>query len=105
MKNKTRKSLTLALLCACMLSTPTVKSFAMTSEAVTLSKASEDATEVGSRFFELIFGKKDKEAAPQALRLCPGGDAFGIKISGSGVTVSKIIKESASSPLCIDDKI
>ena len=88
-----------------MLSTPTVKSFAMTSEAVTLSKASEDATEVGSRFFELIFGKKDKEAAPKALRLCPGGDAFGIKISGSGVTVSKIIKESASSPLCIDDKI
>ena len=88
-----------------MFSTPTVKSYATTSEAVTLLKTSEDATEVGSRFFELIFGKKDKNKQTEARQLCLGGDAFGVKISGSGVTVSKIIKENTGSPLCADDKI
>ena len=64
---------------------------------------SDSATEVGSRFFELIFGKKDK--SKKDIYLCPSGDAFGVKISGSGVTVSKIINESNTPSLCVDDSI
>ena len=63
------------------------------------------SVEVGSRFWELIFGKKDKNEKTNNIYLCPGGDAFGIKISGSGVTVSKIVNESFATPLRVDDRI
>lgn len=68
------------------------------------TSGSEDC-EVGSRFFELIFGKKEKLNKKEDIYLCPSGDAFGVKISGSGVTVSKIISESTKSPLRVDDII
>ncbi len=52
---------------------------------------------VGSRFFELLFGK-DKEE----IRLCPGGDAFGILINEDGVTVTEVTEDSR---LHIGDRI
>ena len=69
------------------------------------SDTDNKSIEVASRFWELIFGKRDKNEKNNGIYLCPGGDAFGIKISGSGVTVSKIINESFSAPLHADDKI
>jgi len=65
----------------------------------------DDSVTVGSRFLELIFGKKEEKKAESNIYLCPGGDAFGVKISGSGVTVSKIINDTSASPLKIDDRI
>lgn len=87
-----------------MLLTPTVNAFALADGAEPALESS-DSVEVGSRFFELIFGKKDKTQSSDKKRLCLGGDAFGVRISGSGVTVSKIINESDATPLRADDKI
>lgn len=42
--------------------------------------------EVGSRFFELFFGKGDKEERPT---LIPGGGVFGVKIKQKYVTVAE----------------
>ena len=90
-----------------MLFTPTVNAFALSSESSIAStqRRTSDSVEVGSRFFELIFGKKDKNKPSENIRLCLGGDAFGVKISGSGVTVSKIVNESSGTLLRTDDKI
>ena len=46
-------------------------------------KRSEDVR-VSSRFYELIFGKKEKQ---NRIMLCPSGEAFGILIKEEGVTV------------------
>ncbi len=43
--------------------------------------------EVGSRFFELFFGKK---RGGEEILLYPGGDAFGILINEEGVTVTEV---------------
>ena len=53
---------------------------------------------VSSRFFELIFGKKEKE---EQILLCPSGEAFGILIKEDGVTVVS----SASEELKSGDRI
>lgn len=42
---------------------------------------------VSSRFFELIFGKKENEKSNDDIMLCPSGSAFGILIKEDGVTV------------------
>ena len=47
------------------------------------NKSSEDI-KVSSRFYELIFGKKNKQ---NEIMLCPCGDVFGILIKEEGVTV------------------
>ncbi len=52
-------------------------------------------TVVASRFGELIFGKRNDDT-PQTVMLCPCGDVFGVKISGAGVKVSKILTEGGS---------
>ena len=52
----------------------------------------EDIT-VSSRFFELLFGKRQRDAAEPkgeakaAQMLCPGGDVFGVRIARDGVCV------------------
>ncbi len=71
---------------------------------ISYSKASEEDINVGSRFKDLIFGKGKKKQAEE-LYLCPGGDAFGVKIFGCDVTVSEVISELSSGALCVDDKI
>ena len=44
-----------------------------------------DNVTAASRFYELIFGKREKE---EEILLCPSGEAFGIFIKEDGVTVS-----------------
>ena len=51
-------------------------------EAVNLSD--NENIKVGSRFFDLIFGKKENK---EKLKLCPSGDVFGIHIKEDGVVV------------------
>lgn len=55
-------------------------------EATETVPAISDGVAVGSRFWELFFGKKN-ESGP--LMLCPGGDVFGVKIKSDGVTVAE----------------
>ena len=72
----------------------------------TKSTLPDNSIDVGSRFFELIFGKKEEDKNERNdIYLCPGGDAFGVKISGIGVTVSKITNGAPNCLLQIDDKI
>ena len=47
-----------------------------------------DTVKVSSRFYELIFGKKEKE---NEIMLCPVGNTFGILIKEDGVTVCSSI--------------
>ena len=61
-------------------------------------------TEYASRFAELIFGKRTRQNESDIM-LCPGGDVFGIKISGVGVTVAEVLSESAQATFMADDKI
>ena len=61
-------------------------------------------TEYASRFIELIFGKRGEEKKEEIL-LCPGGDVFGIKINGVGVTVAEVVSEEAAKSFKTDDKI
>ena len=51
---------------------------------------------VSSRFYELIFGKKEKEVL-----LCPSGEAFGILIKEDGITIAS----SAAAGLFAGDRI
>ena len=60
---------------------------------------------VGSRLLELIFGKKSTEGSTKDIKLCPGGDTFGVKICGSGVTVTKVVTELSAGILKPDDRI
>ena len=53
----------------------------------------EDDLAVTSRLLELIFGKGKNRQKGSLIKLCPGGDAFGVKIYGSGVTVAKVVTE------------
>ena len=64
----------------------------------------EDFT-VSSRLLELIFGKGKTKQKGSLIKLCPGGDAFGVKIYGSGITVTKVVTELSSGLLKVDDKI
>ena len=68
-----------------------------------LSASSSREIEVGSRFKELIFGKK--EQPKKQTYLCPGGDAFGVKICGTGVTVTSVTSSKGSDQLREYDKI
>ena len=56
--------------------------------------ASENERAVASRFWELFFGT-EYSSAEKDIYLCPGGDAFGVKIFGSCVTVTKATDEGA----------
>ncbi len=48
--------------------------------------------QVGSRFYELLFGKGSGRQAPtKTVLLCPAGEAFGIKIHGTGVRVTSAV--------------
>ena len=67
--------------------------------------SSDGSVAVGSRFFELIFGKGEPGESREDIFLCPGGDAFGVKICGSGVTVNKVVTELSSGLLHVDDRI
>ena len=69
------------------------------------SKEVDGTVAVGSRLLELIFGKKETEKSYEDIKLCPGGDAFGVKICGSGVTVTKVVTELSSGHLMVEDKI
>ncbi len=60
---------------------------------------------IGSRFKDLIFGKGKKSNSKEEIYLCPGGDAFGVKIFGCEVTVSEVISDLSSGILAVDDKI
>ena len=71
--------------------------------SVSAESKGED-TEYASRFIELIFGKRGEEKKEEIL-LCPGGDVFGIKISGVGVTVAEVVSEEAAKSFKADDKI
>jgi stage IV sporulation protein B len=68
-----------------------------------LSASSNREIEVGSRFKDLIFGKK--EEPKKETYLCPGGDAFGVKICGTGVTVTKVSSSKGSEQLREYDRI
>ncbi|MBE6645250.1 MAG: PDZ domain-containing protein [Ruminococcaceae bacterium] len=112
--NRITKSLLFALLSATLLLSSGISAFAeeLISEGTnplereaSVGSSMGDSIEVGSRFFELIFGKKEQKQASKDIYLCPGGDAFGVKISGSHVTVSKVINETDDSPLRVDDRI
>ena len=51
-----------------------------------------DGVKVSSRFFELLFGKKEEneeksKTTNDEIALCPGGDVFGVKISRDSVSV------------------
>lgn len=46
-----------------------------------------EGVEVGSRFYELFFGKSEKKSDPVVL--LPGGDVFGVKIRQKYVTVTE----------------
>ena len=60
---------------------------------------------VGSRLLELIFGKNKSGKSYEDIKLCPGGDAFGVKICGSGVTVTKVVTELSSGHFKAEDRI
>ena len=63
----------------------------------------EESRRVASRFHELFFGK-DEDSDEDDTLLCPGGCAFGVKISGAGVRVA-LTADGKSSPLIKDDRI
>jgi stage IV sporulation protein B len=65
-----------------------------------------EGTVVASRIWELIFGT-DTGAAKnnEAKQLYPGGEAFGVKICGGGVTVQKITNTDHNVRLCENDII
>jgi stage IV sporulation protein B len=76
-------------------------------EATSVS-GSEDDIEIGSRFADLIFGKGDKGACNREVKetyLCPGGDAFGVKILDGRVSVARVITELKEGHLEVDDTI
>ena len=68
------------------------------------AESGQDDVEYASRFIELIFGKR-KEEEKTGVLLCPGGEAFGIKLAGVGVTISEVISEAAEEHFRVDDKI
>ena len=68
-------------------------------------QSDEDGVLVGSRLYELIFGSGKDKKSYKDIKLCPGGDAFGVKICGSGVTVTKVITELSAGVLKPDDRI
>ncbi len=68
-------------------------------------RGDDGSVAVGSRLLELIFGKKSTEGSVKDIKLCPGGDTFGVKICGSGVTVTKVVTELSAGILKPDDRI
>lgn len=79
-----------------LLSVFTTEAFCADSGEAAVACAAGGDTQVASRFGELIFGKQREKRANEEIYLCPGGDAFGVKILGGGVAVSKVIDEVAS---------
>ena len=57
------------------------------------------------RLKDLFFGKANRATRDETIYLCPGGDAFGVKICGSGVRVTGAPEENGEGGLCRDDKI
>ncbi len=74
------------------------------STAITVAERKNDI-EIRSRLKELFFGKVEKEKDEKTLYLCPGGDAFGVKICEGRVTVSKIVSDTAKNFFELNDKI
>lgn len=80
-------------------------SYAINESGEAVGAALSADTEVSSRFLELLFGKKKKsdgsgdineeKKEENRLCLCPGGDAFGVKIVKSAVSVVNADEESA----------
>ncbi len=75
---------------------------------------SEKKTVISSRFYELLFSKDKNEnkntnniksSNENRIMLSPSGDVFGVKISGSGVRVSRVLTEVDNYPLEKEDKI
>ena len=115
-KIKTKKHFSFVALICLTLAVSTVNAEANSTQVVgafqeracTFSSADssrEDAVTVGSRFYELLFGKKEKRQTKEQIFLCPGGDAFGVKICGSGVTVAKVVTDIGGDALKTDDII
>lgn len=78
--------------------------FANADPAYSTSADDQGRPAVASRFKELLFGKK-KKSEDNTIYLCPGGCAFGVKICGVGVTVSKTLSDTSRSTLMADDRI
>ena len=64
-----------------------------------------EQTQIRSRLKELFFGKAEKHKDKRTVYLCPGGDAFGVQICDGGVTVSKIVTDTAKNFFRPNDKI
>ena len=67
-----------------------------------------EEVEIGSRFADLIFGKGGKGTRERKVNetyLCPGGDAFGVKILDGRVSVARVITTLEEGTLEADDII
>lgn len=103
--------LMLAQLCSCAIPTSAAVSQSggapyetNETDGGSLHAALSAETEVSSRFWELLFGKKKKNVTAPDIKekeeedrlcLCPGGDAFGVKIVKNAVSVVSADGESA----------
>ncbi|MBR2651078.1 MAG: hypothetical protein IKD45_05400 [Clostridia bacterium] len=56
----------------------------------------QNESRVASRIIELIFGSGGKKHQNEDIYLCPGGDAFGVKICGGTVSVSRVIDTASN---------
>ena len=85
----------LLMLVLCLLTAPaSVKAYAV----------GDGNSVVASRFLELFFGKTYGKAN-EDIYLCPGGEAFGVKVCGDCVTVSKTGGADATAPFRENDVI
>ena len=94
LKNTVVRAISLSLILLTLFSLFTTVSFA---------KSEQNDLAIKSRIAELLFGKKQSKSA--RLMLIPGGDVFGVRISGVGVSVSRVLTDEAVNPLKSGDKI
>ena len=99
-----------ALVCLAMLAALTIAPFETQIYAANTphgyGDGSKEETVVASRIWELIFGTDNATAKEsEAKQLCPGGEAFGVKICGGGVTVQRITNADCNTKLCENDII
>lgn len=72
--------------------------------SITAHAVSNNDSVIASRFLELFFGKTYDEVS-EDIYLCPGGEAFGVKVCGDSVTVSKTGGKDSGTPFCENDAI